>query len=354
MPADDPRAARRTGNTELIVGGTAVEPGSRQVIRIPITTDLNGAEIAVYVHAIRGKRPGPTLALTTAQHGDEWFGPLLFRKLLPTIDENQIAGTVLAVPVANPVAFGLGQRNTQHESDGPDMNRVWPGTHTWFAELTTKVIAREVLAHTDHLLDFHPSPAFSAMGQVVYGGDFPDESLVERSHKMGVAFGWVNLGRGRLMQVFPGPRSIRAYSGTQLGIDSLVVEIGGTGFGVEQEREWMNANITGVRNVMIHLGMLEGTVKKREKVLLYRRTHRVNPTVAGLLIPVNEPEQMMREVTAGEVLGRIVSPYTHQVLEELTSPCDGWLVFLARSYPIRPGHWAFGVADASESEWITP
>jgi predicted deacylase len=62
----------------------------------------------------------------------------------------------------------------------------------------------------------------------------------------------------------------------------------------------------------------------------------------------------LREVTAGEVLGRIVSPYTHQVLEELTSPCDGWLVFLARSYPIRPGHWAFGVADASESEWITP
>ena len=355
MAADDPRVARRTSNTELIVGGTVVEPGTRQVIRIPFTTDLNGAEIAVYVHAIRGKRPGPTLALTTAQHGDEWFGPLMFRQLLPQIDENEIAGTVLAVPVANPIAFGLGQRNTQHESDGPDMNRVWPGTNTWFAELTTKVLAREVLAHTDHLLDFHPSPTGSAMGQVVYGGDFPDETLSQRSHEMGIAFGWVNLGRGRLMQVFPGPRSIRAYSGTQLGIPSLVVEIGGSGFSTEQEQAWIDANLKGVNNVMKHIGMLDGEAEKHPgKVLLYRTTRRVNPTKAGLLIPVNEPEEMMREVKAGEVLGRIVSPYTHEVLEELKSPCDGWLIFLARSYPIRPGHWAFGVADASETEWITP
>lgn len=354
MASDDPRVARRTSNTELIVGGTVIEPGTRQVIRIPVTTDLNGAEIAVYVHAIRGKRPGPTLALTTAQHGDEWFGPMMFHQLLPQIDEQSIAGTVLAVPVANPIAFGLGQRNTQHESDGPDMNRVWPGTHTWFAELTTKVLAREVLAHTDHLLDFHPSPTGSAMGQVVYGGDFPDESLVQSSHEMGVAFGWVNLGRGRLMQVFPGPRSIRAYSGSQLGIDSLVVEIGGTGFSTEQEQEWIGHNLKGVRNVMTHLGMLEGTVTKRERMLLYRRTHRVNPTVAGLLIPAIRTDEMMREVKAGDVLGRIVSPYTHAVLEELKAPCDGWIIFLARSYPIRPGHWAFGVADASESEWITP
>ncbi len=73
-----------------VAARTVVEPGTRQVIRLPVTTDLNGAEIAVYVHAIRGKKPGPTLALTTAQHGDEWFGPMLFQHLIPTIDENEI------------------------------------------------------------------------------------------------------------------------------------------------------------------------------------------------------------------------------------------------------------------------
>jgi uncharacterized protein len=345
-------AVRRDG--EIVVGGTHIEPGTRQVVRVRVTQDLDGGEVALYVHAIRGTRPGPTLAMTTAQHGDEWFGPLLFRHVVEMMDPSEIKGTVLMVPVANPVAFGQGQRNTQHESDGPDMNRAWPGIHTWHAELMTKAIAEHVLRHADTLLDFHPSPWGSAMGQVVYGGDFPDEGLVERCHAMGLAFGWENLGRGRLVQVFPGPRSIRAYAGLQLGVQSLVIEIGGSGFSTELERSWIEANRTGIRNVMTHIGMLDGTVRKRERVLLYRRTVRVNPSVAGLLVPTNDPETLMREVSQGEVLGRIVSPYTFETLEELVAPCDGWLVFMARSYPIRPGHWAFGVAVGEESEWITP
>jgi len=354
MVAEDSRAASKVGAGEMVIGGVIIEPGSRQVVRIPVTQDLDGGEVALYVHAIRGARPGPTLVLTTAQHGDEWFGPLAFRQIVPGIDPAQLAGTVLAIPVANPVAFGQGQRNTQHESDGPDMNRVWPGTNTWHAELMTRTIAQEVLAHADVLLDFHPSPWGSAMGQVVYGGDFPDEALVQACHEMGLAFGWENLGRGRLVQVFPGPRSIRAYSGTQLGVKSLVIEIGGSGFSTEQEQFWLQTNVTGVRNVMTYLGMLEGTVPKRDRVLLYRKTVRVNPTIAGLLIPEHEPDQLMREVKAGEVMGRIFSPYTMEELEKLVAPCDGWLIFMARSYPIRPGHWAFGVADAADAEWIVP
>lgn len=348
------RDARARHGAELVVGGRAIEPGSRQVVRVPVTVDLDGGEVALYVHAIRGARSGPVLALTTAQHGDEWFGPLMFRDALAMLDPSEMAGTVLAVPVANPVAFGQGQRNTQHESDGPDMNRVWPGTHTWHAETMTRVIVREVLMHADALLDFHPSPWGSAMGQVVYGGDYPDQALAERCHQLGLAFGWVNLGRMRLVEVFPGPRSIRAFSGVQLGTQSLAVEIGGSGFGVEQEREWIDHNVRGIRNVMRHLGMLEGEPERRDRVLLYRRTVRVNPTVAGLLIPERQPDRLMREVRAGEVLGRIFSPYTGDELEQLVAPCDGWLIFLARSYPIRPGHWAFGVAPADETEWITP
>jgi uncharacterized protein len=340
--------------SRLVVGGKTFEPGTKQVVRAPVTQDLDGGEVTLFVHVIRGARPGPTLALTTAQHGDEWFGPLLFHHALAALDPAEIAGTVLAVPVANPVAFGLGQRLTQHESDGPDMNRAWPGLNTWHAETMTRTIDREVLRHADALLDFHPSPWGSAMGQVVYGGDYPDGELVERCHQLGLAFGWRNLGRRRLVQEFPGPRSIRAFGGIRYGIQSLAVEIGGSGFDVAQEREWIDDNLRGIRNVMRHLGMLPGQPEKRDRVLLYRKTARVNPTIAGLLLPERQPEQMMREVKQGELLGRVVSPYTGEVLERLESPSDGWLIYYARSYPIRPGHWAFGVADASDAEWITP
>jgi hypothetical protein len=355
MAIDEWSALRAERNAdEIVVGGHRIEPGTRQVVRVPVTTDLDGGEVTLFVHAIRGARPGPTLAMTAAQHGDEWFGPLVFREALAAMNPAEMAGTVLAVPVCNPVAFGTGQRNTQHESDGPDMNRVWPGTHTWHAETMTRVIAREVLVNADALLDFHPSPWGSAMGQVVYGGDYADSALVERCHQLGLAFSWANLGRMRLIEVFPGPRSIRAFSGARFGIQSLAVEIGGSGFDVALEREWLDHNLRGIRNVMRHLGMLAGAPERRERVLLYRRTVRVNPSVAGLLLPEHEPDQLMREVREGELLGRVVSPYTGEVLQELRSPHDGWLIFMARSYPIRPGHWAFGIVPSDEGEWITP
>ena len=41
-------------------------------------------------------------------------------------------------------------------------------------------------------------------------------------------------------------------------------------------------------------------------------------------------------------------------LETLTAPSDGVLTLVARTYPVRPGDWAFGVADttAPNAEWV--
>ena len=48
------------------------------------------------------------------------------------------------------------------------------------------------------------------------------------------------------------------------------------------------------------------------------------------------------------------SPYTFEELQRLEAPSDGLLTLMARTYPVRPGDWAFGVADTShpESNWV--
>jgi predicted deacylase len=104
------------------------------------------------------------------------------------------------------------------------------------------------------------------------------------------------------------------------------------------------------------LGMLDGEPKPAERVMLFEKSQRVEPTRGGLLVPVREPDELGREVTQGEVLARVVSPYTHETLEELTAPFDGRLHLIARTYPVRPGDWAFGVASSTDptTEWITP
>ena len=59
----------------------------------------------------------------------------------------------------------------------------------------------------------------------------------------------------------------------------------------------------------------------------------------------------MQEVKQGQLLGRAVSPYPFEELEQLKAPVDGWLYLIARPYPVNPGDWAFGVVDAQHGVW---
>jgi predicted deacylase len=264
-----------------------------------------------------------------------------------------MSGTVLMVPVCNPIALGIGQRNTQHESDGPDQNRIWPGVNTWLAESMTKVIDREVVQRCDALLDFHLGPWGSAFAEVFYGIDYPDQALVQRCRDLALAFGYPAVGQGRVVEVFPGPRSLMGYAGAVLGIPALGVEIGGGGFGREEEQEWEDDTVRGVINVLKKMAVWAGPLARPERLLTYTRKHRVNPRCGGYLVPERRPEKLLREVKKGEILGRIFSPYTFEELEILRAPVDGWIGFMPRTYAIRPGHWGFGIVDADGAEWIT-
>ena len=105
---------------------------------------------------------------------------------------------------------------------------------------------------------------------------------------------------------------------------------------------------------MRYLGILAEPLEKPERILTYTWAPLVNPSIGGLLVPERDPDELGREVKKGELLGRIISPYTFEELERLEAPCDGWLRYMGRSYPIRPGDWAFGIAAAEGAEWVTP
>lgn len=338
----------------LSIAGTVVDQGTRAVVPVRITEDLDGREIVVWVHAINGSAPGPVLGLIGTQHGDEWKNMDMIRHAIADLDPSEMKGAVLAVPVCNPPAFAQGERIVQPESDGPDMNRVWPGHYNWIAESITKVISAEVLSYCDAVMDFHLGPWGSAFYECFYGDDYPNPEVVRKSRSMALAFGMAMIGAGKVVTEFPGPRSLAGYAGTQLQIPSLGVELGGAGFGFELERTWTEEGVRGVRNIMRHMGILDEPLDRPHKRVLEAKGTgvRLDPPVGGLLIPEHEPEQHLRRVNKGELLGRVVSPHTFEELAEIISPIDGYLIYFARTYPIRPGHWTFGLHRAEDSAWI--
>ncbi len=49
----------------------------------------------------RGKRPGPTLFISAAIHGDELNGIEIIQRLINSRKLNSLCGTLIAVPIVN-------------------------------------------------------------------------------------------------------------------------------------------------------------------------------------------------------------------------------------------------------------
>ncbi len=338
----------------LRLGGSSYAHG-KHLWKLPITTDLNGGDIDLYNHVIVGSKPGPTLTLTSTLHGVEWLSIEMLKRVVERLDPDQLTGAVIAIPVANPSALGNMSRTTPDDSDNADLNRTFPGRHTWITEQLAQAIVREVLPHTSAVIDFHLGIWGSSFGYVAYGIDFPDEKTNDASKRMALAFGVPILQAAKFIANFPGPRSLAGYAGAQLGIPSCIGELGGAGFGHQTEEEWIETCVTGIFNVLKEFGMYSGAKPSRPpRYLSFEAAHRVNPSKGGLLYPVNRDETFGREVKEGELLATVVSPYTFAVMEELRSPCDGYISYFARWYPVRPGDWAFGVIpkDSPGTKWV--
>jgi predicted deacylase len=88
----------------------------------------SGRDLSVTVHRYDGD-DGPTVFVQAAQHGIELNGPAALRRLHDRLLDAELAGTVLAVPVANPLAFDHRSYLTPEAYDAlnPNFNRIWPG-----------------------------------------------------------------------------------------------------------------------------------------------------------------------------------------------------------------------------------
>ena len=327
-------------------------PG-RSVVQHPVTTDLHGGQLTLTVHSVTGTEPGPTVAVVATVHGNEWFYIEVVRRFVEGLTPETLRGTVLAVPVANPAAFGQLVRATPDASDTPDLNRSFPGRFTSITEQLAQALETHVLRSSDYLIQYDCGPWGWAIGDVMYGADYPDPAVSEKSRAMALAYGYPLVRPAALIAEHPGPRSLLGYAGSRHNIPSILPEIGGSGFAPDVEATWIAANLAGTRGVLQHLGMLPGTPPRPPRTILCPRRRRVNPSVAGMLEPVLTAGDLGREVAASELLAVVRDPYTFERLEELRAPTDGWLFYVARPQPVRPGDFSMGIVDRAGAETVT-
>jgi predicted deacylase len=136
-------------------GGT-VAPGETQNIRYSVSETYLGDPVRIPVTIINGERPGPTVFLSAAAHGDELNGIEVVREVAYGWDHDDLAGTLVCLPVLNVPAFIAQQRYLPIYDR--DLNRSFPGSESSTgAKRMASRIFRNFIEPCDYGLDFHTS-----------------------------------------------------------------------------------------------------------------------------------------------------------------------------------------------------
>lgn len=296
---------------------------------IPVTTLASGRELFIPLHRLEGSTPGPTLGLSAVVHGDEPLTNEVIRQILSRTDPSTLRGTILAVPIVNALAYESLTRHTP--IDQLDLNRNFPGSEAgWLSEQIAHVLATRFVSQLDVHLDLHT------------GGIYPTVDYVyifDQSRELSLAFGSTYLFEPSqpYQGTFAVPSRVR-------GIPFFTAELGGGSF---LDTHYIEHGVRGVTNVMKQLGMLSGEVIRPSQQTIVTEMAVIRPRVGGMLHPVVGLDQLGKEVRGGTVLGRVISPYTFETLEEIRCPFERGVMILLRGGMMRvnPGDYGYMVAN---------
>ncbi len=338
---------------DLVLAGRRIGAGSRGIVRLPVAHDLTGA-VDLITQVVAGRHDGPTLLLLSMLHGNEWFSALIVREVLARLDPASLKGAVIGVPVANAPAFLTGSRCILDDADEPDANRTFGGPYQWLSNQLTRVIADELFAVSSALIDYHVGGWGTTMADVSYVTDYSKPELAGRSRALAEAYGFPVVHALQIFSGLRGPRTSLGHAGERFGIPGIVAEVGGLGWGERQESAWLEQNVQGTLGVMRELRMLDGPAPRLDRYLHFHDYWRVGPKSGGYLEPLVGLDRQLAEVSKGDLLARVTDPLTFDMLDEIRSPGRGVIFYACRPHMVRPGGWAFGVANLEDdrTKWI--
>ena len=208
-------------------------------IMIPITVIKNGA--------------GPTALLTGANHGDEYEGPVALQELTVTLKPDDITGRVIIVPAFNYPAYRAGTRTSS--IDKGNMNRSFPGRPD--GSVTEKIadyFQRYLLPLADIALDFHSG------GRTLDFVPFAAAHILDDKANEAACFA--------AMDAFNAPYSVQLLEIDCVGMyDTAIEEMGKVlvttelGGGGSSTAKSIAVAKKGLRNVLIHAGILRGQLQ---------------------------------------------------------------------------------------------
>jgi predicted deacylase len=318
-------------NQAITIGDVSVEPGRRQYIDLPLPPLYTHTSVAMPVHVVNGRQPGPIMFVSAAIHGDEINGIEIIRRLLKFKALSRLSGTLVAVPVVNVYGFVSQQR---YLPDRRDLNRSFPGSERGtMASRLADTFMTEIANKCTHGIDLHTAAAGRAnLPQIRADLDTSDELLpLAKAFSPPVIIDAPT--RSGTMRAAVGKKPVLLYeAGEASRFDELAIRAG----------------LQGTLRVMRHLGMLPQLKNTERK---YR------PTVANDSVWMRAPQsgivrtklELGAVVNEGDVLGVVADPFG-EAEEEVISAVSGVLIGRTTIPLVHEGEALFHVACISSTK----
>lgn len=308
------------------------------LVDLPVSKLSNHTQVTLPVHVLHGPRPGPTMFVSAAIHGDELNGVEIIRRVLRTLHPGNISGTLLAIPVVN--AFGFIGRS-RYLPDRRDLNRSFPGSGSGsLAGRLADLFLREVVQRCQFGIDLHTA----AVHRVNLPQIRADFARRPRCRELAEAF-----GAPVVLESAERSGSLR-QAARDAGVDVLVYE-GGEGLRFDEFA--IKAGVDGIAGVMLRTGMLE--LPDGIEAVDLEATNR--PVFANASKWVRAPDggvfrgikKIGNAVGEGEIVGFIANPYGDQEIKVL-SPRRGIIVGATTLPTVNMGDALFHIAWADEHD----
>ena len=180
------------------------------VLPIPIASIAHGA--------------GPTILVMAGNHGDEYEGQVIISELIRTVAEDDVAGQLILLPMANLPAALAGTRTSPE--DGGNLNRSFPGNRKGGpTERIAYFIEQEIIARADVVFDLHSGGSSMIYQPTLMVSPATSESTADLTERVIGAFAAVNaLVRERKVD-----DGYLASAALRQGAVGFTAELGGAG-----------------------------------------------------------------------------------------------------------------------------
>jgi predicted deacylase len=306
------------------IGTAQFEPGkiSRGELHV---ADTGQAAVSAPVAIACGVNPGPTLWVQAAVHGTEAGGVIALWRFLENVDVSRMSGAIVAVLVANPLAF-VSQLKSAPQDD-LNLHKAFPGNSKGtVTEQTAYHLNNAAVGVADVCLDFHSGGINWTVPFYTYYWD--DGSLTARRS---AELARHTSSRHICVSREPAVPGDLLSEFTRRGIPTLLVECGG---GAVITSAHTSSFIAAIEGVAAAMGIFPNAIVSGEDRQIFGGYNRILAEKSGIFLPQCSPGDI-RE--AGEVIGRVVSLHGDEI-QVIRSEGRGFITALGREFlQVQPG-----------------